>query len=442
MTARVAVVALAFAACVPSTRSVRAPVDALVRERVGVAPAASVSSRDPLTREAAIAIALASPRAQAARASLGVAAGELGERRGLGHTEVEGWVGPDAIDVSVVHDISGLVVAAPRRAAGEAIVAAAQARATATLIALASTAELAWLDVAAAIAQQRLARDAYDTLDAAADLTTRIRAAGGTTALAAARADSARELARLDVARTELALERARTALDAALGVSGEATRWRLSGELPALAGAPPALDDLERDAVAHSLMLAALTADGDAAANDARVAAVGAWLPGVAVGVVAGREGDSGWSWAPAVQLELPLVTGARGTAAKARAKVAVSAAELTAAAVELRVAARAARLELMGADGEARHLADVVVPLTRLVVDETVLQYNAMNASPFELLSARRDQAVAEQALLAARLRRARAEVIVAALRHGVALSFAAPTPSIAAPTARDDH
>ena len=441
MIARVALVALALAACVPSTRSVRAPVDALVRERVGVEPAASVSTRDPLTREAAIAIALASPRARAARASLGVAAGELGERRGLGHTEVEGWVGPDAIDLSVVHDVSALVIAAPRRAAGEAMLAAAQARAAATLIGLAATAELAWLDVAAAVAQQRLARDAYDTLDAAADLTTRIRTAGGTTALAAARADSAREMARLDVARAELALERARTALDAALGVSGDDTRWRLAGELPTPDGAPLALDDLERDAVAHSLMLAALTADGDAAANDARVAAVGAWLPGVAVGVVAGHD-DAGWSWAPAVQLELPLITGARGTAAKARAKVAVSAAELTAAAVELRVAARAARLELLGADGEARHLADVVVPLTRTVVDETVLQYNAMNASPFELLSARRDQALAEQALVAARLRRARAAVMVAALRHGVALSFTAPTFSTAAPSARDAH
>jgi hypothetical protein len=54
--------------------------------------------------------------------------------------------------------------------------------------------------------------------------------------------------------------------------------------------------------------------------------------------------------------------------------------------------------------------------VPLTRRIVEETVLQYNAMNASPFELLSARRDQARAEQALIAARVRLARAAVVVA--------------------------
>ena len=34
-----------------------------------------------------------------------------------------------------------------------------------------------------------------------------------------------------------------------------------------------------------------------------------------------------------------------------------------------------------------------DVVMPLRKRVLDQTVLHYNAMNASTFELLSARRD-------------------------------------------------
>ena len=40
-----------------------------------------------------------------------------------------------------------------------------------------------------------------------------------------------------------------------------------------------------------------------------------------------------------------------------------------------------------------EVRQIVDVVMPLRKRVLAETVLQYNAMNASTFELLIARRD-------------------------------------------------
>jgi len=444
---RLSLLALALAACAPSVGAVQAPVDRMIYDRIGVGVGddSAIRLARPITRADAVVIAVAHhPRAAAARAALGIAAGELGRRRGLGHTELELEArltgDAPALDVAVVHDVVELITAAPRRAAGEAQLAAAQARAASELLTLAARAELAWLDAAAAVAQRALAQDAFDTLAAAAELTERIAASGGTTELARARAASARALARAEVGRAEAAVAQARIALDDALGLSGDATGWALGDGLPALPPAPPALDDLEADAVAHSLAVVAAGAERRAAAGDARAAAIAAWLPGLAIGAVGERDGD-GWRVGPALRIGVPLWSGDAGAAAAARARTAVARAHAAAVEVELRAAARAARVEALAAYQEARQLGDEVVPLTRHVVAELIRHYNAMNASPFELLAARRDQALAEQAALAARLRLARAEVVVAALRHGVTLAPAAPPSAPGAPATSTD-
>lgn len=446
---RLSVLALALAACAPGVGAVQAPVHRLIYDRIGVGVGddSAIRLARPITRVDAVVIAVAHhPRAAAARAALGIAAGELGRRRGLGHTEVEleaRLTGDDpTIDVAVVHDVVDLITAAPRRAAGEAELAAAQARAASELLRLAARAELAWLDAAAAVAQRALAQDAFDTLAAAAELTERIAASGGTTELARARAASARELARVDVTRAETAVAQARIALDDALGISGDATGWQLGDQLPPLPAAAPAVDDLEADAVAHSLTMVAAGADRRAAASDARARTIAAWLPGLAIGAV-GERGADGWTVGPALRVGIPLWSGDAGAAAAARARTAVATAAQGAVEIELRAAARAAQTEARAAYAEARHLNDVVVPLTRHVVAETLRHYNAMNASPFELLAARRDQAMAEQAALAARLRLARAEVVVAALRHGVTLASTAPAAApLSNPSAPSAH
>jgi hypothetical protein len=227
------------AACAPSVGAVQAPVHRLIYDRIGVGVGVDAAIRlaRPITRADAVVIAVAHhPRAAAARAALGIAAGELGRRRGLGHTEVEleaRLTGDDpSVDVAVVHDVVELITAAPRRAAGEAQLAAAQARAASELLLLAARAELAWLDAAAAAAQRALAQAAFDTLAAAAERTERIAASGGTTELARARAASARELARVELTRADVAVAQARIALDDALGLSGDATGWQLGDQL------------------------------------------------------------------------------------------------------------------------------------------------------------------------------------------------------------------
>lgn len=450
---RAALVALALVAgCVPAVAPLEAPVRAAAVRRGGAAALSDdelAAALGRLDRAAAVRVALArNPRVDAALADLGIAAGDVAAMRDVfsvhGDVSVRFFAdGPPSVEAEVVHDLLGLVLVGPRRAAGAATSAAARARATIAILEVADRADLAYLAAAAAAERAALARTSFDAASAGADLAARIHAAGGTTDLALARAQGVREDARLALARADLDVELAREEVAAALGLVGGETRWVLAGELPALPDAAPALDDLEAAAVDASLELDALAADDTAALNEARIARVRTWLPELGVGVSIANEHDVGISAGPALRLGLPLTTAARGRAVAARATARKVERTRAATGVELRARARAARLEALATFDQARHLRDVIIPLRRRVLDELVLQYNAMNASPFELLVARRELAAGELDLVDARHRFAAAMVVVDALRRGAPPPDArarAATPMTAPPAA--DH
>ena len=89
--------------------------------------------------------------------------------------------------------------------------------------------------------------------------------------------------------------------------------------------------------------------------------------------------------------RIGLPLFNQGQGPRAKANAELRRAQNEAIATAVELRATARATRQRVLGAYAEAKHLFDVVLPNRGTVLSETLKQYNAMNASTFELLVAR---------------------------------------------------
>ena len=444
---RVPLLAVALAACVPSVREVEAPVRSTLRTRLGAEPVRDVEATRaalaaPLTRVSVRQLALASPRAQAALARLGVAAGDAAAMRSLGMTELEATLHLSdsasvvAGEVELTHDVLDVVLAAPRRRAGSARLEAAQARAAADIVAMVAAADEAYVAVAAANEAAAAARDGFDAASAAADLVERIHAAGGTTDLALAREQALREEARLDVARAEAEAEAARAELDGALGLTGTSTSWTAGEGVTDVPAAPPKLDDLESTAIATSLELAALRADALAAANRAREAGVKAWMPELGAGVAVEYH-DGGWFPGPAVRLGVPLVSSDRARARAARAAGDEVAARQLAVAAEVRARARAARMRALAAYDEARHLRDVLLPLRERVLEETVLQYNAMNASPLELLTARRELTRTNLALLAARRRYVSAMIAVEALRDGASVDLShasSPSPAMA--------
>ena len=434
---RLPLVAIALAACAPSTSSLRRPVDAELARRLGhdlelasddprVAKAIALRLERPLDVEGAVRIALAnSARLKVALDELGIAGSGLAVTLGPAVVELEhrrGGGGQET-EVAVIQDILGVITSARRRAAGHADVAAARATATATALRLAARVEIGFHDLLAAQQDLELRRLAFDAADAAAIVRERMHAAGNTSDLAQARDRDGREQARIELARAEAAIELRREAINALLGLTGEQTKWTASGRLPELPAAAPSLDAIEATAVTASLDLAAGTARADAAANHAADERLRTFLPHLGIGVAA-ADHDGELRVGPAIAIGIPLFDWNTGGRARARAEERRAQHELTAIAVELRAGARAARITALAAYGEARHLRELVLPLRQQIVDETLKHYNAMDADPFTLIVARRELADAGQQYIDALRRYANAMAAVRALERGVLL------------------
>ncbi|MBX3156046.1 MAG: TolC family protein [Deltaproteobacteria bacterium] len=450
MTRRAAIVAgiaAGVAACVPSGRALRAPVDTELARRLAFAPEAAADDAAaarvvddllgrPLDADAAVRIALAnSPRVRAAFAEIGVAAGGLAVALGL--LDVDGALrfggGHVETELTVVQNLMGFFTAARQRAAGRADVASARARAAATSPRRAARVEVAFHNLLAAQQEVELRRTAFDAADAAAALRERMHAAGNTPALALARDRDARGQARLDAGRAEAAVEIARERLNGLLGLSGDRTKWTAAGRLARPPAAAPALDDLETAAIAASLDVVAANAGVEAAANRAAEARLRAVVPHLGVGVAFEKlPGDT--TVGPALRLGLPLLDWSAGARARTRAEQSRASHELTAVAVELRAQARAARVAALAAHQQARHIEDVILPLRQQIVDETLKHYNAMDADPFSLILARRELVDAGNQYLDALRRYANAMTAATALRRGAGIdeldAGAAPT------------
>ena len=434
--------ALVLASCVPSQRTLFDPVARDVNRRAGLvvawsddartAPATEALLAKPLGLDAAVRIALAhSHRLQASYDELGIAGAAVAEATVLPPLSVDidhkfavNGTGSET-ELEAVQDVLDLFQIGQRRAAATAEVAAARARAVAATIRLASDVEQAFDDLLAAQQDEELVKTAFAAADASAELVERQHAAGNTTDLALEREREQRERMRVDVLRAGLAVTESKARLGALMGIGRR--DFTAAGRLPDPPGEPPKLDDLASSAASASLEGAALKAEADAAAARHRYASVRAFLPELGVGVSAARREGLDWAAGPTIRFGLPLFNQQQGPRARARAEEKRARDELAATVSELGSSVDAARARVLVAYDEVKQLHDVVLPMRQRILDQTVLQYNAMNASTFELLGARRDMVDVGRQYIDALRRYWRAMAEVKALQRGAAPSVA---------------
>jgi outer membrane protein TolC len=386
------------------------PVDRDVQVRLGVGVAwsedgATTAAIDallakPIDLDAALRIALARNRhLQAQFDELGIAASEVAEATVLppiavdaDYKQATSGQGSE-IELTAVQDVLDLLQIGQRRGIAHAALRGARARAVAAAVQLAAQVEMAFHDVLAADQERELVQTAFDTAAISATFVERQHAAGNTNDLALAREQEQRERVRIEVGRADQVVAERRARLAALLGIGREHARWTTTGRLPEPPAAAPKLDDLEQAAIAASLDLTALRADADAAAARHRYAMVRSLVPELGIGVAAARRDGSDWEAGPALRIGIPLFNQQQGPRARALAEEHRANNELAATSTDLRASAEITRARVSQAFSEVRQLVDAVMPLRKRVLDETVLHYNAMNASTFELLTARRE-------------------------------------------------
>lgn len=397
------------ASCVPSRTQVFGPVDREINRRLNLdatwssderVPAAITALLEkPLDRQAAIKIALAkNRRLQAHYDQLGIAASAIAAATVLAPTTVDleykfaTETSSSEIELDVIQDVLDLLQIPQRRGIANAELAAARARAVGATVELVARVEGAYIDAVAGQQDLELRQSAFDASSASAEIAERMFVAGNLPELGIARERDQREQARIELARAQLHVEVTREAFNEELGLTGKETGWTITGQLAPVPAIAPELDRLERDAVASSLELAATRADAEAAAGRVGVARIRSILPELGVGIAADRMNGE-WDVGPAISFGLPIFNQGQGPRARANAELSRARNLSAATSVELRARARAIRQRVLGAHAEARHVFDVVLPLRQRIVDESLKQYNAMNASTFELLAARRD-------------------------------------------------
>ena len=404
------IAAALLAGCVPSRSGVFGPVDRDVQRRVGfgvtwseegqTSAAIDALLAKPLDLDAAVRIAFArNRRLQARFDELGIAASHIADATVLPPTTVDADYkrarsgGGSEIELDVVQDVLDLLQIGQRRGIANAELRGAHARAVVATVELAAEVEMAFYDVIATAQARELVQTAFDAAKASADLVERQHAAGNATDLALAREQEQRERARIEIGRAAQMVEERRARLGALLGIAGDQTAWTTAGRLADPPPTMPSLDDLAQATATASLDLDALRADADAAAARHRYAMVRAFLPELGAGIAVARRDGGDWEAGPAIRLGIPLFNQQQGPRARARAEERRARNELAATRTELAASAGITHSRIEQAFAEVRQIVDVVMPLRKRVLDETVLQYNAMNANTFELLMARRD-------------------------------------------------
>ncbi len=435
--------------CTPSQSALLGPVRSEVERRIGV-PLVDVDSRDPrvpaavadllrrpLDRDAAVRIAIANNRRlHAAYEDLGVAGAAIADATVLAPLDIEASYefavdgGSNEVEIDAIQDVLGLLQMPQRRGIAGARLRAARARAIAATVQLVAHVESAFYGVVAAQQELELRQTEFDAASAGAELIERMHSAGNATDLDRARELAFREEARIDLVRAQAAVQIQREQLNGLLGVSGEDTAWSASARLSELPAQLPAMDEIEKEAITASLELTALRSEAEAAEGSISYARFRTFLPELGVGASVNRDEEGEWAVGPAVRVGIPLFNWQQGPRRRAHAELRKARNALTATAVETRAAARATRERVLAAHAEARQLIDVVLPLRQRVLDETLLQYNAMNASTFELLSARREQVEAARRYVDALRRYWVAMSEIDALRRGGPMTTSAAT------------
>ena len=355
----------------------------------------------PLTADGAAHVALLNNRhLRATYEDVGVARSEL-VQAGLLKNPVfdaairfgEGGSGT-GLEFTVVQDFLDVFQIPLRKRTAGAALESANLRVAGAAVDLAAQTRTAFYEYQAATQALEMRRTVLAAAEASYDFARRLRDAGNIRELDLANEQASYEQAKLDAASAEAAVLAGRERLNSLMGLWGQDTAWTAVERLPDLPGHDVAVEGVERTAVEKSLELAAARQDLRSAAQRLGLRRSFGLIPEAEIGATAERETEGGWSAGPVFALPIPLFDQGQGRVAGARAELQRDQMRYVALAVDVRSAARAVRDRLHAARQRAAYLRDVILPLRSRIVEQTQMQFNAMQVSPFQLLSSKQQQ------------------------------------------------
>ena len=363
--------------------------------------------RKPLTVETAVQIALLNNRSlQATFEEIGLSAADLIEAATIPNPKIDLAIRfPDKppsgtyIDYSAALDfLSIIMIPLKKRVAKDQLEAVALRVADETLE-LVSQVKGAFYSLQAS--QQLLKRFQLiaDTTAASLDLAQRQHEAGNITDLAMAQQQASYSRSRLDVAITEAEIRRNREKLDRLLGLWGANTDWQIAGELPEVPSSEVPIRSLERLAISQRLDLQADYLHFTSQAKNLGLTKAFRLLGALDFGIESERETDSQTRTGPTFAIELPIFNQGQARIARGEAALRQSQDRFEALAVDIRSQIRELRDELTSKREIARFYKDELLPGQRRILNESLINYNAMAIGNFELFTTKAEEARTER-------------------------------------------
>lgn len=358
---------------------------------------------EPLSADSAVRIAIANNRnLRASLRELGISRGQYIQASLIANPEVEFEALPERdslFEFRVEYNVSSLILAPLRRKASRFDLEAVRYKTAATLIENGFEVRRAFYAAQAAESRFKIAQQTLDAFAADRDAAQALLKAGNIPELDLANREAAYQQARLEASNLELDVMRTHEKLNRLLGLFGKQTAWQIAGQLTP---APQALDeqkDTENRAIAASLELQEVQSRLQALSRRIGVTRTEGWLPAVNVDfhLLSGNPNqtnrDSNLRYGGGVGLALPIFDRKQGQVRAGEAEFDGLQERYYGLAIDIRSSAREARAQLAVAHARARHYEQKLLPAQKKVLEQTQLQYNAMQIGIFELLRANRE-------------------------------------------------
>jgi cobalt-zinc-cadmium efflux system outer membrane protein len=238
-----------------------------------------------------------------------------------------------------------------------------------------------------------------ETNAASLDLAQRQHEAGNVSDLALVQQQASYSRSRLDAATAEAEISRNREKLNRLLGLWGADTDWQIAGELPEVPGSEIPLKSLERLAISQRLDLQADYLLLKSESKNLKLSKAFRLLGALDFGVESERETDGQTRTGPTFAIELPIFN--QGQARIGRGEAALRRAEdkFEALAVDVRSQIRELWNELASKRAIAHFYQEELVPGQRRILNESLINYNAMEIGNFELFTTKAEEARTER-------------------------------------------
>jgi outer membrane protein, heavy metal efflux system len=360
----------------------------------------------PLTMEDAVRVALLNnPDLQATYEALGIAeaefwqAGLLPNPHLFASRRTPRSGGGTNYEFELTQDVLDILVRPLRRKVAAARLEQVKMRVAKEMLDLAAGTRAAFIALQAQYQVVEARRGAADATWVPAELARRMREAGNLSRLAEAQHAAFHAESRLALARAEEEVVARRESLNRLMGLWGESTDWTVAEGLPELPGAEAELADLEGEAVAQRLDLAAARAEAEAIAHAATMTRRWRWLGGLSFGFNSERETDGEYLRGPNLEVEVPLFDRGQARIAALEAEGRRADQRLRRLAIDIRSEVREAQARVLAARRTAEYYQATVLPLHDTIVNEMQLFVGGMLESPYEMFRMKAEQIAAEE-------------------------------------------